>query len=266
MEHTTPEGEPNKQVEIKRSATANVKGIRKITALFKSMDFMKKYLFDFFVIFISISSASYMAKWQTSKLHRFETVKALEAVSQDLKIDTTNYNKIIPKLMELEPILLEAMNGSIEPTEVKKLQGVLTGLRAYHGRGVQKYGYHYLSQNITNPTIYTKGLLHWIGLYHELSSPDGNFGGFNRDYYEITFENHKNLFLVFPNYLHPDSTVAEQAILNGAEAFLSDPYWKARVGLTFRQVTSYNRPVYINNKNLAVKIIEMIEREIEGEL
>lgn len=206
-----------------------------------------------------------MTEWQRLNIHRKETITALKAISKDLRIDTTNYNKIIPRLEEVEPVLLEAMNNEILPTDLKKMKQILSGLRAYHGRGVQKYGYQYLSHNIRNPSIKSRDLLHWIGLYHELSGPEGNFGGFNHDYNEITFENHKRLFEVFPNYLHPDSTVADQAILDSAETFLKSPYWRARISLTYRQITAYNKPVYINNKKLALKIINLIEEDIKSQ-
>ena len=31
-------------------------------------------------------------------------------------------------------------------------------------------------------------------MYHESTSSEGNLGSFTKDYYEITFENHKKLF------------------------------------------------------------------------
>lgn len=260
MDQTKPPEENPLYSRDEREADFSNRSHR-LTVLFKALDFVKKYIFDFFVIFISITASFSLTEWQRVNIHRKETITALKAVSKDLRIDTTNYNKIIHRLTEVEPILLQAMNNEIAADDVEKLQQLLSGLRAYHGRGVQKYGYLYLSNNIRNPSIKSKDLLHWIGLYHELSGPEGNFGGFNRDYNEITFDNHKRLFEVFPNYLHPDSTIARQSIIDNAEKFLVDPYWKARISLTYRQITSYNRPVYENNKKLAVKIIKMIEAE-----
>lgn len=196
-------------------------------------------------------------------MHRVETITALKAVGSDLVIDTANYTKVIKKLREVEPILFEAMNGQVKGTDVEKLKLLLEALRAYHGIGVQRYGYHYLSNNIRNPKIHVPGLLHYIGMYHETTSPEGNFGGFNKDYYTITFENHQKLFESFPNYLHPDTTIANQAILDGADDFLKSLYWKARISLTYRQITSYNLPVYIHTKTLSLKIISKINKEIK---
>ncbi len=178
-------------------------------------------------------------------------------------IDTSNYSKIINKLTNVEPVLLEAMNRNVQADSLEKMKKLLEALRAYHGIGVQKYGYHYLSNNIRNPKIHVKGLLHYIGMYHETTSKDGNFGGFNKDYYDISFENHKKLFEYFPNYLHPDTAVANQAILDGADAFLESNYWKARISLTYRQIHKYNLPVYLHTKELCVKILNKIKEEIQ---
>lgn len=223
----------------------------------------KKYIFDFFVIFISITSSFALTEYARKQLHRVETITALKAVGSDLVIDTANYTKVIKKLRGVEPILLAAMNREVQATDLEKLKLLLESLRAYHGIGVQKYGYHYLSNNIRNPKIHVPGLLHYIGMYHETTSHEGNFGGFNRDYYEIAFENHKKLFEFFPNYLHPDSTIANQAILDGAEKFLSSLYWKARISLTYRQITSYNLPVYLHTKEFSMEIIKKINKEIK---
>lgn len=264
-EHNTPnQGSPQEE-RGNRTIASYFENMPKVTAFFKSLDFVKKYVFDFFVIFISISASAGVAEWQRQNIHRHETVLALKAVKEDLMIDTTNFNKIIPTLERLEPVLLDAMNGEVDTNNVEELRLILEGLRAYHGRGVQKYGYHYLSNNIRNPKINSKRLLHFIGIYHELASPEGNFGGFNHDYYEIAFENHQRLFEIFPLYLHPDSTVANQAIVRGASTFLEDPYWRARISLTYRQIVNYNLPVYNNMKNFATKVIAMIERETENE-
>ena len=192
-----------------------------VPTLVKSLNNVKKYVFDFFVIFISITSSFMLTECQREKLHRVETVTALKAVGQDLKTDTTNYNIILKSLREVEPVLLEAMNREVTYDDLPKIKSILFALRAFHGIGVQKYGYHYLAHNIRNPKIHVPGLLHWIGFYHERSSIEGNFGGFNRDYYDICFENHKKLFETFPNYLHPDTTIGDQAILNGVEDFFN---------------------------------------------
>lgn len=223
---------------------------------------MKKYIFDFFVIFISITASFALTEWQRLNIHRGETITAIKAVRKDLMIDTASFNRTLRKLSDAGPVLLEAMNGTIEATELEKLKQLLESLRAYHGIGIQQYGYQYLSHNIRNPSIYSRNLLQKIGVYHERSSQEGNFGGFNRDYYEICFENHKRLFELFPNYLHPDTTKANQAVLDSAQAFLDDAYWKSRISLTYRQIISYNTPVYQNQKALATKIIKEIEEEI----
>ncbi len=223
----------------------------------------KKYIFDFFVIFISIISSVGLTEHARTKLHRVETITALKAVGSDLVIDTANFTKVIKNLRKVEPILLAAMNHELQSNDLHKIKLLLESLRVYHGVGVQKYGYHYLSNNIRNPKIHVPGLLPLIGVYHETTSQEGNFGGFNRDYYEIAFENHKKLFEYFPNYLHPDTTIANQTILDGADKFLASLFWKARISLTYRQITSYNLPVYMYAKSFSLKIIKKINEEIK---
>jgi len=260
-EQSTPTIEPVR-IRGKRSFSTMFQKYPRLAFIIKKLNIAKKYVFDFSVIFISIISSFALTEWQRGQIHRSETETALVAVLQDLRHDTLKYDLLLPRLNESVPILLEVMNGDVLPTDVKKLENVLYALRAYHGTGVQKYGYHYLYNNIKNPKIRVPHLLQQIGVYHEHSSPEGNFGGFNKDFYDIAFENHKKLFEIFPNYLHPDTTVAAQSILDGAQEFLDSPYWAARVSLTYRQIDKYNIPVYINNKKLAVKIIKMIKREV----
>jgi hypothetical protein len=260
-EESRPTAEPVR-IRGKRSISTMFQNYPKIALILKKANIVKKYVFDFSVIFISIVSSFALTEYNRGNIHRKETETALIAVLQDLRHDTLKYDLLVPRLNESVPILLEVMNGGVLPTEVKKIENILYALRAYHGTGVQKYGYHYLYNNIKNPKIKVPNLLQQIGVYHEHSSPEGNFGGFNKDFYEIAFENHKKLFEIFPNYLHPDTTLATQSILDGAEEFLSSPYWAARVSLTYRQIDKYNIPVYMNNKKLAVKIIKMIKREV----
>ena len=57
--------------------------------------------------------------------------------------------------------------------------------------------------------------------------------------------------------------IANQAILDGAEKFLSSLYWKARISLTYRQITSYNLPVYLHTKEFSMEIIKKINKEIK---
>ncbi len=141
----------------------------------------------------------------------------------------------------------------------------MEGLRAYHGVGVQVHGYHLFS-GIRSPNVHSTRLILKIGVYYERSSPAGNFGGFNKEYSDITFENYTRLFEVFPNYLHPDTTIADQAIRVGAKALLESPYWRSRISLTYRQLTSLNMVVHINHKNYAATIIDEIEQEISPDL
>ena len=171
---------------------------------------------------------------------------------------------MIIKLKKYEPVLLEAMNGRVSGNDLEKMKELLEALRIYNGTGTNKYGYNYLSNNIRNPKInHVQNLLHYIGMYHESTSSEGNLGSFTKDYYEITFENHKKLFEYFPNYLHPDTAIGNKAILDGAEKFLESVYWKSRISLTHRQIHKYNLGVYIYTKNLCVEIIDKIEEEVK---
>ena len=222
----------------------------------------RKYVFDFFVIFVSIISSFTLTEWQKDNLHRRETVTALKAVSTDLGIDTGNFNKIIGLLQQEEVVLMDAMNDDIHEDSMQQIKDLLHALRVCHIQGCQQYGYHYLTGNIRNPIIYNHKILHLIGLYHEFCSPRGNFGEFNKDFQQITFENHKKLFETFPNYLHPDTSIANQSIREGIHSFLQNPYWKARIGLTYRQISAYNLEVNKYAKELAIKIIAYIEKEV----
>lgn len=224
---------------------------------------IKKFFSEFFVMFISISASFSLSEWNRATVQEEESMLALRAIQTELRVDTANFNRTIAKLDHAAPALLDAMNDSIQPTDLAKLQDLLQALRAYHGIGVQKTSARHVPTLAQDPSIKSRALLHRIGVYHERSSIEGNFGGFNKDYSDIAFENHKKLFEAFPNYLHPDTLVANQSILDGAKAFLSNSYWKARIALTYRQITSYNKPVYVKHKELATTIIREIEKEVQ---
>lgn len=234
-----------------------------VAYLFKLFATVRKFFSEFFVMFISISASFSLSEWNRGNVQEYESKLALQAIQTELRLDTANFSRTIAKLDDAAPALLEAMNGAVQPTDIYKLQKLLQALRAYHGIGVQKTSVRHVATIAQDPSIHSRALLHRIGVYHERSTFEGNFGGFNKDYSDIAFENHKKLFETFPNYLHPDTVIANQSILDGAKSFLQNPYWKARIGLTYRQITSYNKPVYIKHQELATTIIREIEKELQ---
>ncbi|MCH2021198.1 MAG: hypothetical protein MK207_01860 [Saprospiraceae bacterium] len=222
---------------------------------------MKKYFFDLFIIATCFFFSFFLTYEHNTLENRKETYKVLMAIQRDLKMDTTAYNRILSRLEKVEQILLEALNGEIGIKDYDKFHDLLTALRAYHGVNIQKYGYNYLKEDTRSLVFLTGTLPHRIGFYHH-SSTEGNFAEFNQDYYDICFENHKQLFSIFPKYLHPDSTISVQAINNGARVFLESDYWMGRVALTHRQVIAYNIPLNRLNKKLAIDLLNLIEKEL----
>lgn len=265
-DNTNPNPDPVDETAARENPPSEEKTslLQSIVAyFFKIVAIARKFFSEFFVMFISISASFSLSEWNRANVQEYESKLGLLAIQTELRLDTANFTRTIAKLDEAAPALLEAMNGAVQPTDLHKLQKLLQALRAYHGIGVQKTSVRHVPTIAQDPSIQSRALLHRIGVYHERSTFEGNFGGFNKDYSDIAFENHKKLFETFPNYLHPDTLVANQSILDGAQAFLQNPYWKARIGLTYRQITSYNKPVYIKHKELATTIIREIEKELQ---
>lgn len=222
---------------------------------------MKKYFFFGFVVCLSLFIAVVTSEYDKKNSEMTLAIASLKSIQTDLRLDTLNFNRTILKLEVAAPILLEAMNGLVASTDLTKLHKLLPALRAYHSASTQNL--HALEDlEKINFTPHNPNLLYNIHSYQQRLTVEGNLGGFNKDFSDITFENHKKLFEAFPNYLHPDSLVANQSILNGATAFLQNPYWQARIALTHRQINSYNKAAYITQKGLAIKIIEEISQEL----
>ena len=221
---------------------------------------MKKYLFEFLAIFIGIIAAFGLEEWRDNKNEREETLKALTLIKMDLQRDTSLYNLRL-KLIDRNTEYLEL--GSLkEEISVNQFRKLHKGLRAAVEYKVYDYGYNYLKNNIHNPKVNNDSILMSLGYYHALSSPEGNYGRLNMDYWELTGVNYQKLFEVFPNFFSQDTTLANQEILAKKTDFFQDPYWVGRINLTKRDNKDIIKSIFEKNRQFAIDILQLIDKEI----
>lgn len=218
---------------------------------------MKKYVIEFLAIFLAISLSYLVEEWREDKQNRAETKNALELIRMD-----TNYYKLrINRLLGYADVLEKGIDGKVE--DLDELKGVLMGLRGNADYEVQKYGINYLRNNIRLPKMKNDTLLIQIGHYYDLSSPTGNYGLFGIEHFKMTSENYYNSFTAFPRYLDQDSSIANQALRDGMDVFMNDPYWQGRVNLAYREASRSMQYVYEKNLRFAEDILRQIELELD---
>lgn len=224
---------------------------------------MKKYILEFLAVFVGIIAAFGLEEWQENRKEREETVKALIYIQQDLAQDTSLYNlrlKLINR--NTEYLELGTLGNKISIADFKKLH---KGLRSAVEYKVYDYGYNYLKHNLEYPILKNDTLMMWIGYYYSLSSPEGNYGRLNNEYWNITTINYTNLFEVFPNFFNSDSVISNAEIKANINKFFRDPYWIGRINLTHRENRDLVTAIFEQNKQFAEYILSDIEKEIADE-
>lgn len=223
---------------------------------------MKKYFIEFLVIFIGITASFLVDEWREDRQNRAETLKALKLIKFDLRIDTNYYKLRLNRLARNAERLKPGLSDQTDTLTTRDINAILKGLRSNADYQVQNHGYNYLNNNIQFPTLKNDSILTDLGMYNALSSGDGNYRLFSIAHFEMSLENYKNMANIFPKYLNEDTVVVNRSIEKNKDRFLSDPYWKGRIGLMYKEATQYMPEVY--NKNL--KFAEHILAEIEKEL
>jgi hypothetical protein len=188
-----------------------------------------------------------------------ETRKALGFIYEDLYIDSIYYElrlaRINENIRDLE-IGVNKTNLSVE--DFRKLHA---GLRRAEDYSVRDYGYKYLINNIKNPKVKFDSVLTLITTFHKNSS-EGDYGMFNKLYWEITHENYLKLFEMFPNFFNADTTLANNEIRRNIKSFLADPYWQGRINLTYQECSGIIKPLSESNRYWNNEIMRQLKTEI----
>lgn len=220
---------------------------------------MKKYLFEFITIVLSITAAFSLDLWRDQMNEKEETQKALTYIKLDLQKDTSLYNYRL-QLIERNTSFLEI--GMIDQTpSIDDFKKIHKGLRAAVEYKVFDYGYKYLTNNIAKPIVKNDTLLMWIGYYYSLSGPEGNYGRYNADYWRLTGTNYEKLFEIFPNFFNPDTTLANNEIMANIESFRSSKYWQGRIRYTHRENRDLITAIFKKNRKFAEDILRILEEE-----
>ncbi len=223
------------------------------------LGFMKKYIIEFLAVFIGIIAAFGLEEWRENNNNEEETSKALQYIKMDLQRDTSYYNlrlKIIER--NIEYLKLAEKGPDISSGEFKKLH---KGLRSAVEYKVHEYGYQYLTNSITHPKVKNDTLLMMIGYYYSLSSPEGNYGRLNNDFWKLTTSTYTKLFNIFPQFFHPDSTISNNEIDKNKAQFFSDPFWLGRINLTKRENQDIILQIFHKNREFAESILKYIDTE-----
>ena len=128
---------------------------------------------------------------------------------------------------------------------------------------VYDYGYNYLTNNITQPRVKNDTVMMWIGYYYSLSGPEGNYGRYNANYWDLTGTNYEKLFETFPNFFNQDTLVANSEIKANIKSFMSDKYWQGRIRYTHRENKDLITAIFHKNKKFAEDILQLMEKELE---
>lgn len=227
---------------------------------------VKKYLFEFLAIFIAITASFLLDEWRETRQNREETKKALEFIRMDIQIDTNYYRLRMSRLERHAKALEKGLNGSISSDKIDDMKLLLRGLRGNADYEIQHYGFNYLSNNIRMPKMKNDTLLISLGLYYDLSSPSGNYGLFGREHFRLASDHYYKMFESFPRFLDKDTTIANNAIREGMNEFLSDPYWQGRVNLMYREADRSMQLVYDKNLKFAEYLLDQIEKELDDDI
>lgn len=220
---------------------------------------MRKYLFEFITIVLSITAAFSLDLWRDKMNEQEETQKALTYIKLDLQRDTSLYNYRL-KLIERNTSFLEiGMTG--QTPSLADFKKIHKGLRSAVEYKVYDFGYNYLANNITKPTVKNDTLLMWIGYYYSLSGPEGNYGRYNAEYWKLTGTNYEKLFEIFPNFFSPDTIVVNNEIKANIESFTSSKYWQGRIRYTHRENRDLITSIFKKNKKFAEDILALLEEE-----
>ena len=101
----------------------------------------------------------------------------------------------------------------------------------------------------------------WVGYYYSLSSPEGNYGRYNSDYWRLTGTNYEKLFETFPNFFSEDTLIANNEIKDNIDSFTSSKYWQGRIRYTHRENRDLITSIFIKNKKFAEDILKLLEEE-----
>lgn len=227
---------------------------------------LKKYLFEFLAIFIAITASFLLDEWRETRQHRDETKKALEFIKMDIRIDTNYYKLRMNRLERHAKALEKGLDGSISSANLDDMKSLLTGLRGNADYEIQHYGFNYLSNNIRMPIMKNDTLLISLGLYYDLSSSTGNYGLFGREHFRLASDNYYKMFEAFPRFLDKDTTIANNAIREGMDDFLNDPYWQGRINLMHREADRSMQLVYDKNLKFAEYLLDQIEKELDDDV
>jgi len=221
-----------------------------------------KFLLELLAIFLAITLAYLVEEWREEQQNREETIKAIELIQFDLKIDTNYFHLRLNRLQKIAEALEPALNGELPEGDVIAFRKVLNGLKANADYAVVTQGIKYLQNNIRLPILKNDTILTALGQYYDLSTGRGNYVLFNQSHFEMTGENYEKIYRFNPHFLNTDTTVSYPAIRKNMNAFLKDPYWLGRINLAYREATRNMPATYHKN----IRFIEFILRKIPLEL
>jgi hypothetical protein len=221
---------------------------------------MKKYLFEFLAVFLGIIGGFVVEEYREEQNEKEETQRALGFIYEDLFVDSLYYNERIARIeTNIEYLELGLNKSTMSIADFKKLHA---GLRRAEDYFIRDYGVNYLTNNIDNPRVQNDSLLTLITTFHKTATESGDYGKFNRFYWDLTNENYTKLFEVFPNFFSQDTALANQEIRDKMSWFLSDPYWKGRINLTHRECSGIIKPIFEQNRYWNNEIMRRLRLEI----
>jgi len=222
-----------------------------------------RYLFEFITIFVAISLSFLVEEWREERQNRDETKKALEFIKMDMRIDTNYFKLRLGRLERHADALEKGLDGKIPADSITQIKNLLRGLRGNADYHVQQHGIYYLRNNIKMPDLKNDTLLVGIGMYYQLASPQGNYGLFNNEHFQLASEHYYQLFDVFPGYLDADTSVVYETIQKGIDEFLSDPFWHGRIHLMYREANRSMPLVYRKQRDFAEHLLQKIDLELD---
>ncbi|MFY0626162.1 MAG: hypothetical protein JXR07_07705 [Reichenbachiella sp.] len=221
---------------------------------------MKKYIFEFIAVFFGIIGGFLVEEFREKQNEIEDTQKALEFIYADLFADSIYYDQKIKRIKKnIEYLELGLNKTSMSVGNFRKLHA---GLRRAEDYFIRDYGVTYLTHNIDNPRVQDESILTLITTFHKTSTESGDYGKFNKLYWEVTNENYVKLFEVFPNFFSSDTTLSNREIRENIEIFLSDPYWIGRINLTYRECSGLIIPVFEANRYWNNEIMRQLRTEI----
>lgn len=225
-----------------------------------------KYLFEFIAIFVAISLSFLVEDWREERQNRNETKKALEFIKMDMRIDTNYFKLRLSRLERHANALGKGLDGEIPADSMTQIKSLLQGLRGNADYHVQQHGIYYLRNNIKMPDLKNDTLLVGIGMYYQLASPQGNYGLFNSEHFQLASQNYYQLFEVFPGYLDADTSVVHDTIQKGMNEFFSDPFWYGRIHLMYREANRSMPLVYRKQRDFAEHLLQKIDQELDDNI